>query len=121
MSTPWSAAYRPAWRHSCSASSLAACPTVGEHVPKGVGAPLDVSGPPPWYVDDGGEDLIWRMTATRITSPLDFATTAADVDVGDLKSESNDAELQRIMNALPNFTTADAAHDPELELHEHAT
>src|SRR6202171_2375827 len=34
---------------------------VGELVPKRVGTPLDVSGPPPWYVDDGGEDLFWRL------------------------------------------------------------
>jgi hypothetical protein len=34
---------------------------VGELVPNGVGSSLDVSGPPPWYVVDGGEHLFWRL------------------------------------------------------------
>jgi aryl-alcohol dehydrogenase-like predicted oxidoreductase len=39
----------------------------------------------------------------------------------DFQGISDDAELQRIMSALPNFTTADATDDHEAELHEYAT
>jgi hypothetical protein len=39
----------------------------------------------------------------------------------DFQGISDDAELQRIMSALPNFTTADATDEHEGELHEYAT
>ena len=62
-------------------------------------------------------------------SSLDIVLTGEEIAVlerpytprADFQGISDDAELQRIMSALPNFTTADATDDHERKLLEYAT
>ncbi len=89
--------------------------------------------------------LAWLRTKPLVVAPLvgasktrhiDDAISSLDIELTgeeiaqlerpytprhDFQGVSDDAELQRIMRALPNFTTADETHDHEGEFHESAT
>jgi diketogulonate reductase-like aldo/keto reductase len=68
------------------------------------------------HIDDAVSSLDVKLTGEEIAQ-LERPYTARS----DFQGVSDDTELQRIMSALPNFATADAARDHEGELSEPAT
>ena len=68
------------------------------------------------HIDDAISSLDIELTGEEITQ-LEHPYTPRS----DFQGVSDDAELQRIMRALPNFTIADATDDHEGVLHEYAT